>query len=306
MKNALQYYYHLAIDNIHQINGIYKFTYQNQYYAFCPFEGSQEQANMAYDLSVSLWNQGIYCHQIVFNIDQRIVTTVNNSSFILLRSNYKMEEKITVEQLLLFSSMTSKVIYQNEMRHDNWGKLWSEKIDYFEYQVNQFGKSHPIIRESFSYFVGLAETGISLLKQTKMEYKNLVISHKRIKRNQTIFDLYNPLTFIVDLKIRDICEYFKESFITNKNIWDDIVYYLTHNSLTNYEYLMFFVRMLYPSFYFDLYEEIMHYNKDEMALIPIIDLADSYEQLLKKLYNFLGGFITMPEIEWIKKTSNGY
>lgn len=305
MKNALQYYYHLAIDNIHQINGIYKFVYQNQYYAFCPFEGSLEQVNMIYDLSINLWNQGVYCHQIVLNTEQKIVTTVNGNSYVLLRSSYAMEEKITMEHLILFSNITSKVIYQNGMRHDNWGKLWSEKLDYFEYQVNQFGKSHPIIRSSFSYFVGLAETGISLLGQTKMEYKNLVVSHKRIKKNQTIFDLYNPLSFIVDLKIRDVCEYFKESFVTNEDIWDDIVYYLTHNSLTNYEYLIFFIRMLYPSFYFDLYEDIMHYNKDEKELLPIIALVDSYEQLLKKLYLFLGTIIAIPEIEWLKKTYNG-
>lgn len=302
MKNALQYYYHLTIDNIHQINGIYRFIFQDKYYAFCPFEGSIEQATIIYNLSIQLWEQGVYCHQIILNAEQKIITLVNGVFYVLVKSDYAMDERITMEHLILFSSMTSRIVYQDEIRHDDWGKLWSEKIDYFEYQVNQFGKSHPIIRESFSYFEGLAETGISLLGQIKMEYKNLIVSHKRIKRNQTVFDLYNPLSFIIDLKIRDVCEYFKESFVTNGNIWDDIIHYLTHNTLTNYEYLMFFIRMLYPSFYFDLYEDIMRHNKDEKALTPIISLANSYERLLKKLYFYLGRFIAMPEIEWIKKT----
>lgn len=301
MKNALQYYYHLSTDNIHQMDGVYKFTIQDQYYAFYPYDGDLNQVDTIYHLSINLWKYGIYCHQIVLNSEQKIVTIVNDTPYILIKSNYAFEEKITMEHLISFSNMTSNIPYQNTMRHDNWEKLWSEKIDYFEYQVNQFGKSHPIIRDSFSYFVGIAETGISLLNQTKLDYKNLVVSHKRIKRTQTVFDLYNPLSFIVDLKIRDACEYFKESFMTNENIWDDIEYYLTHNTLTSYEYLMFFIRMLYPSFYFDLYEDIMHYNKDEKLLIPVIEHVEQYEKLLKKLYIHIGNIVALPEIEWLKK-----
>lgn len=301
MKNALQYYYHLTIDNIHQTDGIYKFIVEGQYYAFYPFDGDLEQANSIYNLSVSLWEHGVYCHQIVLNTEQKIVTFVNGTLYILLKSDYAFEEKITMEHLIAFSNMTRNVTYQERMRRDHWGKLWSEKIDYFEYQVNQFGKSHPIIRESFSYFVGMAETGISLLSQMKLDYKNLVVSHKRMKRTQTVFDLYNPLSFIIDIKVRDACEYFKESFVTNEDIWEDIVYYLTHNALTNYEYIMFFIRMLYPSFYFDLYGDIMNNRKDEKALLPIIALVDRYEMLLRKLYSFLSKLVVMPEIEWIKK-----
>ena len=34
----------------------------------------------------------------------------------------------------------------------------------------------------------------------------------------------------------------------------------------------------------------------------LIELADSYEKLLKDLYRFLSNYIRMPDIEWIKKT----
>ncbi len=301
MKNALQYYYHLTIDNIHQNAGVYKFVIQNVYYAFSPYDGDLGYVDTLYNLSVQMLNQGIYCHQIVLNAEQKVLTYVNGIPYVLLKSYYAMEEKITLEHIIQFSTMTMNVNYSNEIRRDHWGKLWSEKIDYFEYQVNQFGKSHPTIRESFSYFVGIAETGISLLGQSTLDYKNFVVSHKRIKRTQTLFDLYNPLSFIIDLKIRDVCEYFKESFITNGDIWSDIEYYLTTNQLTNYEYFMFFVRMFYPSFYFDLYEDIINHNKDEKQLLHIIERAPQYEQLLKKIYLFLLQRISLPDIEWLKK-----
>lgn len=299
MKNALQYYYHLTVQNIHQSEGIYKFQLQNQYYAFYPYDGDLNAIETIYNLSIDLLNNGIYCHQIVLNLENKIVTFVNGNPYVLLRSNYALEEKITLEHIISFSNMTNNITYKSEIRRDNWEQLWSQKIDYFEYQVNQFGKSHPIIRESFSYFAGLAETGISLLNQMKLDYKDLVVSHKRIKRTQTVFDLYNPFSFIIDLKVRDACEYFKESFITNKNILDDIKYYLANNRLTNYEYLMFLIRMFYPSFYFDLYEDIIENNKNEELLKPIIQLADQYQKLLHELYIYISNFIALPEIEWI-------
>ncbi len=301
MKNALQYYYHITTDDIHQIDGIYKFTFQNQYYALYPFEGDLNYIDKIYQFSLMLLRQGVYCHQIMPNSNQQLITYIYQIPYVLLRSNYPMEEKITAEHVIEFSNITNNITYQGDLRHDNWEKLWSNKIDYFEYQVNQFGKEYPIIRESFGYFVGMAETGISLLNQMNLEYKNLVVAHRRIKRNQTVFDLYNPLFLIIDFKIRDICEYFKESFIHNEDIWEDIQYYLTHNALTSYEYLMFLIRMFYPTFYFDTFENIIEHNSNEKLLLPIIGLVDKYEQLLKKIYVYISQFVVVPEIDWIKK-----
>lgn len=301
MKNALQYYYHLSVDEIHQTDGIYKFNIQDQLYALIPFYENLEYANEVYKLSIKLLQKGIYCHQILLNQEQKIVTMINNNPYILLKSYSNLDKKITLEQIIQFTSSTKEVEYTDYLRRDKWEILWSEKIDYFEYQINQFGKSHPKIRESFSYFVGLAETGISVLSQFQTDYKNLGVCHKRIKKNQTLFDLYNPLNFVIDWQVRDVSEYFKESFVRNKNILSDIQYYLTHTVLTTYEYQMFFARMLYPSFYFDLYEEIINGNKEDDLIDPIIQLASDYESLLKKLYIWMSGFTTLPDIEWLKK-----
>ena len=60
-----------------------------------------------------------------------------------------------------------------------------------------------------------------------MDYYNLSISHRRIHKKDTLFDLYNPINFIIDVKVRDICEYYKTCFLDNQNIIDDIKNYLT-------------------------------------------------------------------------------
>lgn len=302
MKNAIQYHYGINVDNIHQTNGIYKFSLGNIYYLLAPYEGDLKEIEYIYDLIVKMLTKGIYCHQIVMNSEKKLFTIINNVPYVLIKSEYNMDNKLIMENIIQFSNMTLQIDYKESLRRDNWAILWSNKIDYFEYQVNQFGKSYPNIRGSFSYFLGVAETGISLYNNIKFDYKNLVVAHKRIKKNSTLYDLYNPLNFVIDIRIRDACEYFKESFISNSDIYDDIITYFVENKLTEYEYKMFFVRMLYPSFYFDLFESIIKNNQDDKILIPIIDMADKYEYLLKRVYQYLLNFIVLPDIEWLKKT----
>ena len=59
--------------------------------------------------------------------------------------------------------------------------------------------------------------------------------------------------------------------------------------------------MLYPSFYFDKYEQIMSGNTKETELYKVIDRADEYEVFLKKMYLYLNYYIKMPDIDWLKK-----
>ena len=53
-------------------------------------------------------------------------------------------------------------ILVNNKYHNNWGKLWSSKIDYIENQQNIIA-SNPIIHLSVDYFIGLTENAISIV-----------------------------------------------------------------------------------------------------------------------------------------------
>ena len=43
-----------------------------------------------------------------------------------------------------------------------WQDLWIKKIDYYEYQINQFKKKYPYLYQTFSYYSGLTESAIML------------------------------------------------------------------------------------------------------------------------------------------------
>lgn len=301
MKNAINYFYHLNPDNIHKTDDIIYFDLNNHYYVLRVFMGSKEDLNMIYDISNKMYQNGVYIHQIVPNINSEYITSIDNKNYILIESLDKMDRKIEVKDIVEFQNKVNYI--KNEDAKNDWANLWSRKIDYFEYQVNQFGINFPLIRKSINYFIGLAENGISSYNNFKINYSTLTISHKRIKYDATLYDLYDPLNLIYDVKSRDFSEYVKDYFFKNKDTLEVVESSIGLFNFNSYELILFYIRMLYPSFYFDLYENIVENNMSEDILKNIIDNISNYELFLRDLYNFLSKYVNLPDIEWIKKVA---
>lgn len=298
MENAISYYYDMNAFDIRQKENLYKFKYNNDSYVLQLYQNDANDIESIYELCSILRNYGIYCHKIVHNKENKAITYINGKPYVLMLISANMDKKIALSDIVTYNIDLG---YFNKLKISNWKELWMNKIDYFEYQVSQLGLKYPIIRESFSYFVGLAENGISLLNEVPATSKNY-LCHRRIKKNMTLFDLYNPLNIVVDSKIRDVSEYFKDCFLEDEDIFIEIRKYLIENNLSEEEMRLFFIRMMYPSFYFDKYDEIMKNDRGEEEIKKIILSIDSYEELLRNIYLFIGNYIIMPSIEWIKKT----
>ena len=128
------------------------------------------------------------------------------------------------------------------------------------------------------------------------------ISHKRLKPTDKVDSLYNPLNIIYDYRVRDVAEYIKNSFWTdNHNIYNELNNYLYKSNLSLNEVKLLISRVLFPSFYFDLYEDIFNYNKDEKILNNIISRIDEYEEYLNSIIIYFKRFYPIDEIEWLKK-----
>lgn len=302
MKNAIVFYYNLAPTNIHQKGKSFSFVINSDSYILLPIENDSLDINKLYELSVNLFNQGVYTHQFVINKDRNLITAINNLPYVLFKVYVNDKRKITIDDIYVFNNV---LINDNvsKIRRQNWYELWTRKIDYFEYQVNQLGKKHPLIRESFSYFVGLGENAISLVRDIpKVEMK---VAHERIGQEDTLFDLYNPLNLIIDTKVRDACEYFKSCFFNTDNfldkdfLFDDIKFYIENNRLTINECLLFLSRMFYPTFYFDIYENVLQGKEKEKSLLKVISRINEYEYLLEQIYLYLRSIMNVPEIEWL-------
>ena len=165
--------------------------------------------------------------------------------------------------------------------------------------MSKVGHKYKHINESFNYYVGLGETAIQLVNSIDSKVIK-VVSHRRINENDTLFDLYNPLNLIIDSRTRDIAEYFKTNFFNQKNINSELDNFLHYSNLNIVEGLLFLSRMLYPTYYFDLFEEIISNKKDENEIQKITSLASDYEIILKRIYKYYQNKFNFPLIEWLE------
>lgn len=299
MRNLISYYYQLEPSNIHQSKTYYIFEIKNEKYRL--EEASPIAIEKVYTFMLELMERGIYTHQIVKTVTNEYTIFFNQKSYVLLKYYVDEKEKVTFPILEEFQRQIQSIPFSNSVQNKGWGELWSEKIDYFEYQMSQFGVKYPIIRESFSYYVGLAEVGISLFNTYFDAEKDTILSHKRIKYDSTLYDLYNPLNLIEDMRVRDTAEYFKSLYMEKKDIFEEITVYLRNTSLSNYDRIFFFIRMLFPSFYFDSFEVIMETQGEDEPLREIVEKSKDYHLLLKQIYNELESYMRIPYISWLKK-----
>lgn len=303
MKNNIMYYYNLRIDNITQNNNNYYFTINNDNYCFTIYTRDIKESNEIYKLNKYMLSSNILVHEIIPNKDNYVVTIINNIPYILYKIYINKNKKLTINELTYLSNYTYQV--DKILTRNNWNVLWSTKIDYFEYQINQMGKKYPILVDTFAYFTGLAENAISYVKYTTLETQmetsdNPVISHRKINNN--IEPLYNPLNIILDHKSRDIAEYIKLSFLNkNTNIYQELDSYFSSNYYSEYGLRLLYARIIYPSFYFDMYEQIIQGLRKESDLLNIVTLLDDYELYLKEMYYYLKKYHNIPEIDWITK-----
>ena len=301
MKNALNYYYELYPTNIHQVNKKYKFCIIEKCYILYEFRKNLKEIEELYDLYVYIKSLNIQCHDIVLNKANNITTTINGIPYILLIERIK-NKKIEINDLQYLSTIpiiNKKYIY---IQRDNWMKLWSSKIDYIEYQISQFGKEYKTIRESSDYYIGIVENCIQLLNECNTRNINRAISHNRINDELTTEELYNPLGFIIDNRIRDMSEYIKSKIEKNNIDTINILRnYIHTNKLNSDEINLMFIRILYPSSYLDKCEQIFKKTAKEKELLTVINNSIRYEQNIKKIYMYLKKICYIPDIEWLLK-----
>jgi len=301
MKNVLNYYYNLNPTSIHQVNKNYRCYIDDDEYLLVSCDRDSEVINEIFELSKYLLENQIPCHQIILNKSGEIITIINALPYILLKIFIK-NRMTSIDDLIFFSNFNFNDNEFKRLNKSNWQDLWVRKIDYFEYQVSQLGKRFPIVKESFNYYVGLAENGISLFNNLlpKEDY-NLIISHKRVKLNDGIMELLNPLNFILDNKVRDLSEFIKEQFFYGNYSFERAKVDIYKFQLVDEQYIMLFSRLLFPTYYFDCYEDVIHGNVSEKELIKIINKNSEYLKFLRNVYNYLRQFTNMPEIEWLIK-----
>ena len=294
MKDFIWYFYKIKIDMINSYNNYYSFTYNNSIYKLYIVS---ENINISFLITLDkrLLSYTLIS-EIIVNTDGEYISTYNNTKYILIKLFVNPNKILCLSELISFDYT---LYIDNNIT--NWGLLWSKKIDYLEKLVSENEKKYPLIVNSFNYFVGMAENAISYYNSIIIpnNYRTF-ISHRSISLNNSIQDVYNPLNIIFDYIARDIGEYIKNSFfINNKNIFNELNSII--NNLSIIDIKLIISRIMYPSFYFNLYEDILVYNSNEKILLNIINKLDNYEKYLSNIISYFSNYYNIDSILWLKK-----
>lgn len=301
MKNAIEYFYNFPNITIHELSDKITFKIDNQEYHLLPNIRNYKELEEIYNITRG-WNN---YYQIIRNKNNSIVTNINNKEYILIKIRGDYDNNITIEDIMLNPKIQQNMY--TAIKRNNWSELLQRKIDFFIYQREHIRKKYLIIDECLDYYIGMTENAISYLNATNasiryQENRNITISHRRILKDQK-YQMYNPLNLIIDHKARDISEYLKLLFINNQTTEKEelITKLITNLNFNEYDYRILMARMLYPSFFFDKYEQIVNLTHKEEEIMPIIKRIKTYEEYIKKIYETISYTIQIPKVEWILK-----
>lgn len=299
MKNLLEYYYNIYPDKLYEDGNVFYFFIEDIKYYLVPFNREIEELKKLVELTNKLYFKGIKVHTFIANKNGNFYVESNEIKYVLLRVNTNEKEELDLHEIIKFNNLEIKV--ESESTNVFWIKRWENTIDSFENQVVELNKEYPELLSVFDYYVGLAENAISYVNNIKLDNNILYLSHKRIKVPITSGMLYNPLGFIFDYKVRDLAEYIKENFFYYNLDEEGLMKFIDEN--TKYfdlnDIKLLYGRLLYPTYYFDLFENILNKEREEKELKKIISLSKNYELFLKDLYNNLKIKYNIEPVDWI-------
>lgn len=283
MLDYINYFYNLYPPLLNKENDNYVFFVGNEKYYLTPYRRELSEIKELVELNKRMISSNSLVHEIIINKFNEPISVISNENYVLLRVYVNDIKKIDINDIIYMLNENVDLSGLKSLLRTNWVSLWSNKVDYIEYQMGHLIKKYPFLNNTIDYYLGLCENAITYIKNLKMfsEYKIPIgISHKRITKDATLFDLYNPLNLIIDYKVRNIAEYLKDAFFK-----DEDVNYILNIVFKNFWFdklnlSLLVARLLYPSYYFDLFEEIIDKELDENIIFPLTKKSSKYEEFI--------------------------
>lgn len=295
MIDFINYYFNLYPKTINNVDDKYIFSDNLDNYYFIPYDRSIEELNELIELNKEMIKNGSLVSEIIFNRFNKVLNNYNNKNYILLRVYVNSNKKVDISDIISMLNEGEIINISKNISRIDWSNLWESKIDYLEYQMGHLIKKYPILYSVIDYYIGLGENAIMYLKDIVPTYTGKItygVCHRRIGVNSTLFDLYNPLNLIIDYKVRDFGEYIKDAFFNNYNL-DNIINYIFNNYYFDKLNLSLLVcRLLFPSYFFDIFDSIVLDNKKENNIFKITKKSSDFE-------DFISNFIKMNNLQTI-------
>ncbi len=288
MKNVIWYYYQIRYEKEEEKNGATLIQTDKGILLFKEVYLNEEEINKNLDVARFY---SLYHHQILYNVEGKILTPYQNKSYCLMA---------ILKQKQFFPSFSSLETRLDEI---HMGELWSKKIDYYMQQIRELGMHKELLINAFNYYVGMAENAISMVNRLENQHVQVryALEHRRVSYPIDPIEYYDPTTFVIDSRVRDLAEYTKAKFFKDQLEIDDVIQNMEEMHLSGDEVKLLYARLFYPTYFFDLFEDSILTEEENKEVIRILERQEAYEDFLYQFYLRLKSTYPLYEVEWIKK-----
>ena len=146
------------------------------------------------------------------------------------------------------------------------------------------------------FCLGLAQNAMQYLSEIIVDFghhlQDLTLVHKRLK-NLDSFEFFNPFNLIVDHPLKDLCELYKNDYLSFEELQQKLNFYHLDSKSAS----VFVARMLYPNSVFDLLEN-NYYDKN--ASLNIVYNIEKEMMKIKKIYLHFKQIYNIRPIDWLE------
>lgn len=295
MDKFINYYYGMNVNNIVKDSNRYFFEYDNKRYMLKMY--NDIPIDNYYEELKHVINNYRFFFNIVPNVAGKFTTVINGNNYVLLKLSNINDDYISIFDIKIDMFINNDANALKIVYHDDWEHLWERKIDYFEKYIDEKKERYSELQWIYDYVIGMGELALTYLKEAnkvtnRLICDNLTIQHKRLNTKTKLYDYYDPTNVIIDHSSRDLCEYVKSIDLEcfEKNVLDE---YFDRYHLSKYWAMLFYSRILFPSFIFDDIENMINENKEtkmtknklEKSIINNMGIIDYIGDYLKSRFD---------------------
>ncbi len=280
ITNLISFLYDIKVEVIRKNNDGYVFLYNNNFYIFKNCQMNEEYLQYIYNF---ISNDSFF-HKIIKNRHNKYISTYDNQNYILMMVKFNVNRMLLLEDI--YNSGSYHISYVKK-KDFNWIKLWKIKIDQVAYFVSNSNIKMDVLSLSIiNYYLELAELAIQIFNLIPIDdYIPLSLCHNRISRNADLYDYYSVTNLVFDHITRDLGEYIK-NYVYSDNLIETNQLKILNNLSVNERYMLL-SRLIFPSYFFDIFDEFILNQQDFRNFYTYFLNVDQYEKNLKIVIDYI-------------------
>lgn len=271
MKEFIEYNYDLRCDDLAILNNLLYFKHLDKFYIISNFNRDEVEFEKVLNYLIS---NNLKSLKVVMNKKGSYISEFNGKKYVVMESDFENE-------IIDFPICIGGLINENNY----WNEIWKNRVVQLEKHKSELSLNKDIFY-ILNYYIGLIEICIynyNLLIRKYGQKNGLSIQHNRIEFPMYSFSYYNPVNYLFDFEFRDFAEYLKMRFFYSDFSTDEAISVIDNYNFDNFSINMFFVRLIYPTYFLELYDMQNKNNVYSDLFYDLLKKSSQYENFILKL-----------------------